>query len=259
MTDTAFENSNKQNIDKDKLKRLLPKGSHHKVTDEIVALIGRMEDDTGLLQEYMEESLLTYLPVLREVKVDLQEYVNAIKYCNLKKNMENQKAWEITFPEKYAKLVKEGRWNTSHVSMYNSSTLVTKIDAQMMLAVHIQYAPLFHKMLMKQVELAAGWDAHGRECSPTVQHLAASKILDITAAPIVQEVDLKIGQSDEAKDSQAKMFNEMERIAQNQKKLLEAGHDITEVQKLNLTIEVEEDDGEAEWAEIIEEVDKDEN
>ncbi len=251
MNDTAFENSNKQSIDKEKLQRLLPKGSHHKVTDEIIELIGSMEKDVGLLQEYMEESLLTHLPVLREVKVDLQEYVNAVKYCNLKKNMENQKAWEITFPSKYEKLVREGRWNTSHVSMYNSSTLVVKIDAQMMLAVHIQYAPLFHQMMMKQVELANGWDAHGRECSPTVQHLAASKIIDVTMQPIAQEIDIKIGQSDEAKDSQVKMFNEMEKIAQNQKKLLEAGHSIEEVQRLNLTIEIEEDDGEAEYAEII--------
>ena len=252
MNDTALENSNEHSIDKDKLKRLLPRGSHHKVTDEIINLIGSMESDSGLLQEYMEESLLTHLPVLREVKVSLTEYVNAIKFCNLKKNMDNQKAWEITFPEKYAKLVREGRWNTSHVSMYNGSPLVVKIDAQMMLTVHIQYAPLFHQMLMKQVELANGWDAHGRECSPTVQHLAASKIIDVVAPPVAQEIDLKIGKSDEAKSSDAKMLAEMEKIALSQKALLDAGHSIQEVQRLNLTIEVDEDDGEAEYAEIDE-------
>ena len=244
MEDTALENANKQNIDKDKLQRLLPKGSHHKVTDEIINLIHSMESDTGLLQEYMEESLLVYLPVLREVKVDLQEYINAIKYCNLKRNMENQKAWEITFPSKYKKLVQEGRWNTSHISMYNSSTLVTKLDAQMMLAVHIQYAPLFHAQIMKQVELANGWDAHGRECSPTVQHLASSKILDIVAPPVTQEIDLKIGQSDEAKNSQDKMFGKLADIAKNQLDLIRSGHNIEEVQKLNLTIDVEVDDDE---------------
>jgi hypothetical protein len=253
MEDTAFESANAQNIDKEKLKRLLPKGTHHTVTDEIINMINSMEKDIGLLQEYMEESVLVHLPVLRETKVDLKEYVNAVKYCNLKKNMENQKAWEITFPKKYEKLVREGRWNTSHVSMYNSSTLVTKIDAQMMVAVHIQYAPLFHKMIMKQVELASGWDAHGRETSGTVQHLAASKVIDTVAPPVAQEIDLKIGQSDEAKDSQSKMFDKMETIAQNQLKLLESGHSIEDVQRLNLTIEVEEDDGEAEYAEIFEE------
>jgi hypothetical protein len=107
-------------------------------------------------------------------------------------------------------------------------------------------------MLMKQVKLAEGWDAHGRECSPTVQHLAASKILDIVQQPIAQEIDLKVGQSDEAKDSQAKMMEEMKTIALNQQKLLAAGHSIEEVQRLNLKIEIDEDDGEAEYAEIIE-------
>ena len=239
---TALENARKHNIDKEKLTRLLPKGTHHKVSDEIIELIHNMEKDTGLLQEYLEESLLSYLPVLRETRVDLVEYINAIKYCNLKKSMSNQKAWEIVFPEKYKKLVEEGRWNTSHVSMYNSSTLVTKIDAEMMLAMHIQYAPLRHKALMKEAELMGGYDAHGRECSPTVQHLAAAKILDMLAPPIEQKVDIKIGQSDEAKDSQAKMIHEMKKIAENQERLLRDGHSIEEVQRLNLTIEVEDED-----------------
>ena len=256
--DGAFETANEQNIDKEKLQRLLPKGTHHKVTDEIIDLVHAMEKDTSLIQEYMEESLLTHLPVLRGVKVDLKEYVNAIKYCNLKKGMDNNKAWEITFPAKYAKLQKEGRWNTSHVSMYNSSTLVVKLDAQMMIDVKVQYAPLFHQMMLKQLELANGYDAHGNECSPTVQHLAASKILEITAPLEEQKIDIKIGQSDEAKDSQAKMFIEMKRIALNQQALLRKGHSIEDVQRLNLKVEIDEDDGEAEYADIIESGDEDE-
>ncbi len=244
---------NLHNIDKDKLQRLLPKGTHHKVTDEIIGMIGTMETDTGMLQEYMEERVLSYLPVLKETKVDLREYVNAVKFCSLKKHMSNEKSWEICFPVKFKKLKDEGRWNTSHVSMYNSSTLVTKIDAQMAIEISIQYAPHFHRAMMKQVELSNGIAAGGLPVSAQVQHLAAKTILEVAAPIVDQNVNLKIGQSDEAKSSQEKMIHEMQTLARNQQALLEAGHSIEEVQKLNLKIEVDVDDGEAEYAEIMEE------
>ena len=251
MSKEAMHYSNSQNIDKEKLSKMLPKGTHHKVTDEVISLIHSMEEDTGLLQDYLEESLLSYLPVLKETKVDLSEYVNAIKFCNLKKNMSNEKAWQIVFPEKYKKLYEEGRWNTSHPSMYNSSTLVVKLDAQMMVAVHIQYAPYFHASVKKQYELMNGVDALGLPVSPTVQHLAAKALGELTAQPIDTKVELKIGQSDEAKDSQAKMFGAMNELAKNQRELLKAGHSLEDVQKLNITIEVDEDDGDTEYAEIV--------
>lgn len=247
MSQEAMTYSGSHNIDADKLKKMLPRGSSHKVTDEVISLINSMEADTGLLQDYMEESLLSYLPVLKEVKVELREYVNAIKFCNLKKSMPNEKAWQIVFPEKYQKLVNENRWNSSHVAMYNRSALVVKLDAQMMVAAHIQYAPMFHASIMKQFELMNGQAANGMPVSATVQHLAASKLAELTAAPVEQKIDLKIGQSDEAKNQQEKTFSKLSEIAKNQRELLAKGHDITEVQKLNMVIDVEEDDGEAEY------------
>lgn len=242
MSTDAMMNSKNQYLDKEKLMRFLPKGTNHKVTDEIMSLVHHMEKDTGLLQEYLEESLLSHLPVLQDIKVDLPDYINAIKYCNLKRNMSNEKAWEIVFPERYKKLNEEGRWNTSHPSMYNSSKIVVKIDASMIVGDHIQYAPMHHKMMMKQFELANGISADGTPVSPQVQHLAAKTILEMTMQPEDNTVELKIGQSDEAKASQEKIYTEMTKIAKNQQELLKAGHSIEEVQKLNLKVEVEPDD-----------------
>jgi len=42
--------SHDQHITKEKLQRHLPKGSSHKVTDEILNMINQIEDDTGLEQ-----------------------------------------------------------------------------------------------------------------------------------------------------------------------------------------------------------------
>jgi hypothetical protein len=237
MSKEVLFNNKKHNIDKEKLKRLLPKGTNHKVTDEIIDIIGSMEKDIELDQGYLEESLLSHLPVLKEIKVDLKDYINAIKFCNLKKSMSNEKAWEITFPEKYKKLREEGRKISSHVSMYNLSKIVTKIDAQMMVAAHIQYAPMFHESIMAQYNLMKGIDANGVAVSPTVQHLAAKTLAELTAPPVEQKVDIKIGQSNEARASQERMLEELSKVAKAQQELLKSGYSIEEIQKLNLTIE----------------------
>ncbi len=240
--------SSNHSIDKEKLQRLLPKGSNHRVTDEIIELIHAMEKDTGLFQDYMEESLLSHLPALREVKVGLHEYVNAIKYCNLKRGMSNEKAWEIVFPEKYKKLHDAGKQISNHVAMYNSSKIVVKIDAQMMIDVKIQYAPIFHKAIQHQVKLMTN-----NEVSFHVQHLASKTLIDTLMPAEEQKVSIKIGQTDEAKESQTKMYDEMRKIAENQQRLLKEGHKLEDIQKLNLTIAVEpEDDGEEEYIDIEE-------
>jgi hypothetical protein len=112
---------------------------------------------------------------------------------------------------------------------------------------------MFHKTIMKLYNISNGVSADGTPVSPNVQYLAAGKLADVLAPPIEQKVDIKIGQSDEAKHSQEKLYGEMKKLAENQQKLLEAGHSIEEVQRLNLVIDVEEDDGEAEWAELNDE------
>ncbi len=232
------------NIDKEKLQRMLPKGTNHKVTDEIINLISTIEDDIGLPQDYMEESLLSNLPVLSKVKTDLDDYVNAVKYCNLKQNMSNSKAWEIVFPERVQKLKEKGKLDalSAHVAMYNKTDIVVKLDAQMMIAAHIQYAPMFHAAIKKQFELMNGNGAHGIPVSPHVQHLAAKELAELTKMPVDNTIELKIGQSDEAKKNQSIMIKQMSDIAKNQQDLLRKGYSIEEVQKLNLKIEEANED-----------------
>ena len=239
--------TSQHNIDKEKLTRLLPKGTNHKVSDEILELVHGMEDSTGLFQDYMEESFLSHLPILSGMKIGLKDYINAIKYCNLKKGTTNEKAWEIVFPDKYKRLKDLGKQIDNHVAMYNGLKVVTKIDAEMMVDVRIQYAPILHLAIKKEVTLM-----NDSEVSFHVQHLAAKTLIETLIPLEEQKVDIKIGPSDDAKQYNQKMFNEMRTIAENQQALMKAGHSIEEIQKLNLKIEVEEDDGDDEYTELVE-------
>ncbi len=235
----SMPHSHKQNINKEKLERMLPKGANHRVTDEIITLIGSMEEDTGLFQDYMEESLLAQLPILSTIKVDLDDYVNAIKFCNLKQNMSNTKAWEIVFPDRVQLLKEKGTYETvsSHVSMFNKRDIVTKIDAQMMISAHIQYAPMFHAAVKKQFQLMNGTSAEGTPVSAHVQHLAAKELREITEMPVDNTIELKLGMSDEAKSVQQQLTEQIARSVDMQMKRLNAGHSIGDVQSIGIDLD----------------------
>ncbi len=235
----GIETAKTQNIDKDKLQRMLPKGTNHKVTDEIINMISSMEDDTGLFQDYMEESLLTQLPILSSIKVDLDDYINAIKYCNLKLNMSNNKAWEIVFPERVQRLKEKGTYDvlSSHVSMFNKRDIVTKIDAQMMISAHIQYAPMFHAAVKKQFQLMNGSSADGTPVSAHVQHLAAKELREIAEMPVDNTIELKLGMSDEAKSIQQQLTEQIARSVDIQEKRLMNGESIGDIQRIGVNLD----------------------
>ena len=147
-----------QGITKERIRSLLPKKTSIAVTDEVMKLVQNMEADTGLPQELLEEDFLGYMHLLSNGKNtnSLVELANAIKFCNLKRNYTNKEAWAIVFPTKYNQLVEENRQVDNFVSMYANSKLVVAIDKEMLIPIHLQYAPYFHAAVKKQFELMNG-------------------------------------------------------------------------------------------------------
>ena len=201
-----------------------------------------MEKDTGLPQDLMEEEVLSYLHLVAKVpRVKLRELVNAVKYCNLKRNYDNKKAWSIVFPEKYDKLVKEGRQIDSHVAMYNQSQLVQEIDKEMLIPFYLQYAPYAHAAVKKQYDLMNGRsapNANGEQMtvSPMVQHLAAKTLYEMTAMPESAKLDITINKSEEEISLQKQMNDQLAELVQAQKKRLEMGESIESVQQIGLNV-----------------------
>lgn len=248
--------SKSQYIDRDRLKKMLPKGSSHEVTDEVIDMITRMEECTGLEQAYLEEQLMMNINVFRDGKVDVVDYVNAIKYCALKQNMSNRKAWEITFPERlkrlYEKIADNDRKKAegknyvevnidSHVSNYNKTELVTKISAQLMVPAYIQYAPMYHAAIKKQFDLMNGRasptpDGELMVVSPKVQQEASKCLIEMLKMPEDNTLELKIGMSDSAMEMQKNLADSISRMAEAQMLQFKSGKSLGEVQKLHINI-----------------------
>lgn len=190
--------ANSQGLTVEKLKSFMPKGASAEVTQAIVDKINNTGNETGLLQEVFEEQILSYAGLVSGKGRTFEKLVNALKYCNLKliPGMTNERAWAITFPDKYDKLVSEKRFAASHVSMYNSSEMVIEIDKMLMMPVAIQYAPMFHHSVKKLFDLSNGFAANGKEASAHVQLMAATELAKITKMPETAkvEVDVKVNQ-----------------------------------------------------------------
>ena len=214
-------------MSKEKLKRFLPKGSAHSVTDEILRVIACVEDNTGLEQLEFEKEVLSRINIVSELKCDVDDYVNALQYCILTNNISNAKAYELVFPERVAKQKakkklmeeREARGEKfvqvnidSFVSNYNKNEIVVKLKAQMLVDVHIMYAPYFHAAVKKQFDLMNGRasptpDGEFMVVTPTVQQKAGESLATLTKAPEESKVtlDMKIKDNslDDLKDSLA--------------------------------------------------------
>lgn len=233
----------RQGITVDRIRELLPHKTNIAVTEEIVRLANSMEDDTGLPQEMLEEDFLSYMHILGGMKgVGLKELINAVKYCNLKRNYDNKEAWSIVFPDKYNALVEGNKQIDNHVSMYNGSKLVTTIDKEMLIPVHIQYAPYFHAAVKKQFEIMngrSGKDAQGKEMtvSPMVQHLAAKELANLTRQPEESKLSININPSEAAISMQQEMNDQLKQIVASQRARLNAGESLNSVQQIGINFD----------------------
>jgi len=237
-----------QMVTREKIKSLLPKGSQVSLTDELMDTIANMGEETDLPQELLEEDLMSYVFLLGQQKGSprFEDLVNAIKFCNLKRNHTTELAWSIVFPVRHAKLTEEKRKISSHVSMYNQTNLVRAIDKEMLIPAHLQYAPYFHAAVKKQYDLmngrAGATNAEGEEMTvtPMVMHLAAKELALITKQPEEAKIDLKITQSDAMLNAQHEMNAQLEHIVANQARAFASGEDVSTLQKVHVEVEVVE-------------------
>ena len=238
--------SKSQNRTAEKIKKFLPKGSSHQVTQNILNIIEDTENSTGILQEYYEESFLAHTPLFKEMKVDLLDYVNAIKYVTLAANMSNRAAWEIVFPESMKRLEElkakrevEGRAASvnidSHVSNYNKSAIVVALQTRMAIAPSILYMKEFDEAMRVKLQLMRGISQNGAPVSATVQLNAAIAVTDKTQMPVDNNIVLKVGHTDEAKEATQRMTNQMASVAKAIQDAVAAGQSVESVQALNLT------------------------
>jgi len=236
------ESYSKQNITTDKLKKFLPKGTRHEVTDEIIAVINNMEEDVGVVQEYMEETFLGNINVLKEHRISIEEYIRAVKYVALKQNMDKTKAWAIVFPEKYDELMRKKAAGQlvnefNYASMYDQTKAVVKLTSQTLLAPSITHASHNREALDKMYKLMNGIDAQNSgRVSAKVQLDAAVALFDATKVPEDNTLTVNIAQSDAQLEQQKAMNENIARLVANQQAAFRRGDNTAKLQQVHVDV-----------------------
>ena len=236
----APRNTNKQLLTKERLATFLPKGSSTKLTDELLAKINSVEVATGMDQGLFEEQLCSYAHLIGP-GISLEKLMNAIKYVTLREVMGGSaKAYRVVFPEKTVEIEARGATVDNFASMYANTKAVIEVQKLVMIGVHITHAPLRNQLLQKMVNLSNGVGAKPDDyVSPTVQLNATIAAYDAVKIPDDNSMELKIGMSDSAMDSQNNLAEQIGKMAEIQMKNFQAGKSLNEVQRLNIVHEAE--------------------
>lgn len=240
----APRGTNTQGLTLEKLQGLMPKNSSVKLTEAVLEMVNKVEEDTGMDQGLFEEQLCSYSHLIGP-GISFEKLTNAIKFVTLREVCGAQaKAYEIVFPKKAAEIQGRGERVDSFASMYANTKAVIEVQKLNMVAVHITHRPLANQLLKKLVNLSNGVGANPDDyVSPTVQLNATVAAYESVKAPEDNTMELKIGVSDAALESQNNLAEQLRAMAQIQTEQLRSGKSIKEVQKLDIAYEAEVIDG----------------
>lgn len=170
------------------VKKLLPKSHAVMLTQNFLDRVeASIKDET--IAEQFKENFLSYTSVLRTGKYDMEEYTNAVKYISFKLlGYTNKDAYTATFPERYARLKRNGQNIDAFVGAYNKTKLVNQIYEQTMVPTYVLNAPLHQEALNELAKMIR---------DPSVRGMAKVKaceaILANTKPPEVTKAEIRIG------------------------------------------------------------------
>lgn len=202
----------------DEFKKVLPKNAKDSVSQELIDKINLMLNDTELSQNY-RDNLLGFTSVMADGKYKLDDYLNAVKYVSYKLlGDSNVTAYVKTFPDRYNKLVSEGKDSktiSSYVSAYNSNKLVSGIYEQSMIPTWLLNAENFQKAINVQVDLMLNAQ------SEKVRSDAADSVLTHLKRPEATKVELSIGVKENSVISELEATTRA--LVNQQRAMLESG------------------------------------
>lgn len=177
-------------VDKALLQKALPKRVRHMANEEMVETINQILWEPEYAETY-RENLLSYMSVLEDPGLKTKNYIQAIKYCTHKlAGATNVDAWVRTFPERYQRLLEEGKDMdviSAHVASWNRSKVVTEILKQAVIPVWLLNADVFQEAINVQAQIMR------TAKSEKVRSDAANSLLNHLKQPETTKFQLDLG------------------------------------------------------------------
>lgn len=211
------------------------------ITQEAVDIINKAQTDPEFQGESLMKVATTYESVLQRNKASIPEYLNAIRFCAYMSTESDNttEAYKKTFSDR--KFVQERRGEPTESIKYRELTAASSRYRRSKLVVEIltlSQVP-FDMMFMGDRYKAVGVLANEMVSAKySKDRITAAKELLAATKNENQKIELEIGPSAEAMSIQSQLDKQLSELAMNQKKMLEAGFLIGEVQKTGVHLEV---------------------
>jgi len=223
----------------EELQRLLP-SKKSLITDEIAEIINKSQNEPEFQGESLLQTAITYESVLKNARVGIKEYLNAIRFCAYLMSMEDNYTeaykrtfWDRPFVQERLNLATDSQQYkelTSAASRYRRSKLVTDILTLSQVPLDILFAGYRHKAVgvLADLMMTAKYDRDKIN--------AARELLANTKPPESSKIELELGPNKAAMDMQQQLNKQLGEIAMNQKQMLEQGMTLKDVQKTGLKL-----------------------
>lgn len=200
------------------LRQVVPRKAKAAITPKFVDHLNNLVEDPAA-RETFRENLIGFADILAEPNVSMKVYVQAIRYCSYKlMDMTNQDAWIRTFPERYQRMLDEGKGADAiraAVSAYTKGKIVTQVMEQAMTPVWLLNRDVYQKAINTQALLMA------TAKSEKVRSDAANSLLTHLKPPEAKKVDITMGVKED--DSVKELRKAAIDLANAKREQIEAG------------------------------------
>ena len=224
----------------------LPKKHKKIMTQSVVDEINLLVEEPDYGEEF-KSSIITHTTILEgKESWSLRQYIDAVKFYSLTAaGLSQAKSYVKVFPERLQARIDRDQGMEeikSEASRFNGTELVNRIRQQALVPLHLVNQGTTQLAINTLTTLML----KGR--SEVARVSAATALLKELRPPEIQKVELALGLTDEAMEARAKQETQLLDIAENQRRLLAAGHDINDVQQIQIKateytdVEVDEDE-----------------
>lgn len=205
-------------VDKDTLKRILPKHMRSRVTDELVNDINTLISDPYEREVYLD-NLVSFASVLTTGTYRLPLYLDAVRFVGYKLAGDtNQLAYIKTFPKRYQHYMARGLSEqelSGYVSTYSKGILVNKIMEQTIIPGYIFNQGIYQEAVQRLA------DSMRNANSERVRMEAANNLINHLKVPEVAKVQLDVNIKEDNSIQELREATLL--LAKQQKDMLESG------------------------------------
>ena len=229
-----------QMTSKDELQRLFPRRKRA-ITESTVDIINATLSDPLFNGYSLIDTLVDYESVLDERRTGFIDYINAIKFCShLETDEAVINAYKKTF--KHTDFVQD-RWDAAVDSEgYNALISASQryrrrpVVQSILTKANIALGMMFQGYMYSGIEILHDEAKNAAFSKDRIN--AADKMVGhlLNSMPQESQISLNVGPNDEAKSAQTALMSQLAVIGQQQKTMIDAGIDISKVQKLHINV-----------------------